>query len=32
MFTPSVRTYAYASWYSVLSTGVGISALWLSSL
>lgn len=32
MFSPTPRTYAYASWYSVLSTGIGISALWISSL
>jgi hypothetical protein len=32
MFVPTARTYAYASWYSVLSAGIGLSLFWLASI
>ncbi len=28
----SPRTYALASWYSILTAGIGVSLLWLSTL
>lgn len=32
MFTPTARTYAVASWYSVLSAGLAVSVAWLATL
>lgn len=32
MSTTNPRAYAVASWYAVLSMGVGLSALWLATL